>query len=104
MAFLGNPEYVCDLEPIDFAAVARGFGWNAHAVRDPRAVAGVLAQALSEPGPSLVEIEVDQNDPLLPPKIKAKQALNLAKALVRGTPGRETIVKNAVEDFVRETV
>ena len=104
MAFLGNPEYVCDLEPIDFAAVARGFGWNAHAVRDPRAVAGVLAQALSEPGPSLVEIEVDQNDPLLPPKIKAKQALNLAKALLRGTPGRETIVKNAVEDFVRETV
>ena len=28
MAFLGNPEYVCDLEPVDFAAVARGFGWN----------------------------------------------------------------------------
>ena len=24
MVFLGNPEYVCDLQPIDFAAVARG--------------------------------------------------------------------------------
>ena len=73
-------------------------------MRDPHAVTGVLAQALSEPGPSLVEIEIDQNDPLLPPKIKSKQALNRANALLRGTSGREAIVKNAVEDFVRETV
>ena len=104
MAFLGNPEYVCDLEPIDFAAVARGFGWNGHAVSDPHAVAGVLAQALSEPGPSLVQVQIDQNDPLLPPKIKSKQALNLAKALLRGTPGGGAIIKDAVEDMVRETV
>ena len=26
MVFLGNPEYGCELQPIDFAAVARGFG------------------------------------------------------------------------------
>ena len=104
MAFLGNPEYVCDLEPIDFAAVARGFGWNGHAVDDPAAVSGVLARALLEPGPSLVEVTIDQNDPLLPPKIKAKQAMNLAKALLRGTPGGGAIVKDAVGDFVRETV
>ncbi|MDP9053734.1 MAG: thiamine pyrophosphate-binding protein, partial [Acidobacteriota bacterium] len=26
MVFLGNPEYVCELQPIDFAAVARAFG------------------------------------------------------------------------------
>jgi pyruvate dehydrogenase (quinone) len=26
MVFLGNPEYECELQPIDFAAVARGFG------------------------------------------------------------------------------
>jgi hypothetical protein len=63
-----------------------------------------LAQALSESGPSLVEVSIDQNDPLLPPKIKARQAMNLAKALLHGTPGGAAIVKDAVEDFVRETV
>ena len=26
MVFAGNPEYGCDLEPVDFAAVAREFG------------------------------------------------------------------------------
>ena len=26
MVFAGNPEYGCELEPVDFAAVARGFG------------------------------------------------------------------------------
>ncbi len=104
MAFLGNPEYVCDLQPIDFAMVARGFGWNAHAVRDPKDVESVLAGALAEPGPSLIEVEIDQNDPLLPPKIKAKQAMNFAKALAKGTPGRDAILKDAIGDVVREMV
>jgi pyruvate dehydrogenase (quinone)/pyruvate oxidase len=98
MAFLGNPEYVCDLQPIDFAAVARGFGWTAFSVSDPSAVAGVLAQALAADGPALVEVEIDQNDPLLPPKVKAKQAINLMKALMKGTPGGAEIAAHVVQD------
>jgi pyruvate dehydrogenase (quinone) len=98
MAFLGNPEYVCDLQPIDFAAVARGFGWTAFSVSDPARVAGVLDEALRAEGPVLVEVEIDQNDPLLPPKVKAKQAINLAKALVKGTPGRAEILAHMVQD------
>ncbi|HEX3364981.1 thiamine pyrophosphate-dependent enzyme [Phenylobacterium sp.] len=98
MAFLGNPEYVCDLQPIDFAAVARGFGWTAFSVSDPAAVAGVLAQGLEAEGPALVEVEIDQNDPLLPPKVKAKQAINLMKALMKGTPGRADIAAHIVQD------
>lgn len=104
MAFLGNPEYVCDLEPIDFAALARGFGWSAFSIVDPHAAESVLAEALATPGPVLVEVEVDPNDPLLPPKIKSKQALNLAKALLRGTHDGDKIVKNAVADLTREMV
>ena len=103
MAFLVNPEYACDLQPIDFAAVARGFGWTAHSVREPLQVAGVLAQALDEVGPVLVEVEIDQNDPLLPPRINPRQAVNMLKALVKGTPGREKIVANILQD-ARETV
>lgn len=103
-AFLGNPEYACELQPVDFAAVARGFGWTAFSVSDPHRVAEVLAQAVAHPGPVLVEVEVDQNDPLLPPKIKSNQALHLGEALVRGTSGGGSIVANVAADMVREIV
>jgi pyruvate dehydrogenase (quinone) len=104
MAFLGNPEYGCELEPVDFAAVARGFGWTSFSVADPHQVEDVLRQALATAGPVLVEVQIDQNDPLLPPKIKVKQALNLAKALIKGTPGRGDIVKDILKDAAREVV
>jgi pyruvate dehydrogenase (quinone) len=104
MAFLGNPEYACELEPVDFATVARGFGWRAWSVSDPHAVEDVLAEALAAPGPALVEVEVGSNDPLLPPKIKSRQALNLAKALLRGTHDGDKIVRNAVAELTREGV
>src|ERR1041385_7428447 len=36
MVFLGNPEYVCDLHPIDFAAVARARGGTGFTIGDPK--------------------------------------------------------------------
>jgi pyruvate dehydrogenase (quinone)/pyruvate oxidase len=71
-------------------------------VSDPHAVEDVLSEALAAPGPALVEVEVDSNDPLLPPKIKSRQTLNLAKALLRGTQDGDKIVRNAVADLTRE--
>ena len=38
MVFLGNPEYVCELQPIDFATVARGFGLPAFRIDEPKAL------------------------------------------------------------------
>ena len=34
MVFLGHPEYVCELQPIDFATVAQGFGLPAFRIDD----------------------------------------------------------------------
>jgi len=104
IAFLGNPEYVCDLEPVDFAAVARGFGWTAFSVADPNQVESVLAEALAAPGPALVEVEIDPNEPLSPPKIKTRQAVNFAKAILRGTKDADKILADAAHDAVREIV
>src|SRR5918994_6377108 len=42
MVFLGNPEFGCDLQPIDFAAVARGFGLKGYTVEDPAMCGEVL--------------------------------------------------------------
>jgi pyruvate dehydrogenase (quinone)/pyruvate oxidase len=104
MVFLGNPEYACDLHPIDFAAFARACGGHGFTVDDPRRCRDVVAQALATPGPVVVEALVDPNEPPMPGKIKAKQALHFAEALARGTPNRMKIISTVAGDRVREMV
>ena len=104
MVFLGNPEYVCDLQPIDFAAVARGFGVTGYTVDDPAQCAGVLRQALQTPGPALIEAVVDPHEPPMPPKVSFEQAKHMAEALARGTPQREKIALTVLSDTVREMI
>jgi pyruvate dehydrogenase (quinone)/pyruvate oxidase len=104
MVFLGNPEYVCELQPIDFAAVARGFGIKAFTVDDPARCGAVLEEALSFRGPALVEAVVDPHEPPMPPKATLKQAAHLAESLARGTPARTKIALTIASDTVRELV
>ena len=104
MVFLGNPEYACDLQPIDFAAVARGFGFKAFSVDDPADCASVLDEALSAKGPALVEAVVDPHEPPMPPKATIRQAAHLAKALAKGTPARGKIALTVASDTVREVI
>jgi pyruvate dehydrogenase (quinone)/pyruvate oxidase len=104
MVFLGNPEFGCELHPIDFAAFARACGGRGFTVTDPAKCGEVVAEALATPGPVVVEAVVDPNEPPMPGKIKAKQALHLAESLARGTPNRKKIVATIAEDKVRELV
>jgi pyruvate dehydrogenase (quinone)/pyruvate oxidase len=104
MVFLGNPEYVCDLQPIDFAAVARGFGITAFSVDDPARCGQVLKQALDVPGPTLVEAVVDPHEPPMPPKATAKQLLHFAESIAKGTPAGRKIALTVASDVVREIV
>ena len=91
LMFLGNPEYECDLQPIDFVKVAEGMGIRAMRIGLPTECGAVLQRALAADGPVLVEAPVDPNEPLLPPKRMPKYAANLEKALEWGTAGAEQI-------------
>jgi len=104
MVFLGNPEYVCDLQPIDFATVGRGFGIASFTIDDPAQCGAVLTQAMSMKGPVLIEAVVDPHEPPMPPKVSAKQAAHFAKALARGTPHAGKIALTVASDTVREIV
>ncbi len=104
MVFLGNPEFGCDLEPIDFVRVAEGCGLRALSIEDPERCGEQLRDALATPGPCLVEAVVDPHEPPMPPKIEAKQALHLAESLAKGTPNRGKIVLTLASDVVRELV
>ena len=104
MVFLGNPEYVCDLQPIDFAGVARACGAVGFTVERPEDCGSTLEQALDTPGPVVIEAVVDPHEPPMPPKVKAEQVLHFAESLARGTPNRGKIALTIASDTVRELV
>jgi pyruvate dehydrogenase (quinone) len=89
--FLGNPEYECDLQPIDFAKVAEAMGMTGLRISSPAECRSTLETAFATPGPVLVEATVDPNEPLLPPKRMPKYVENLEKALDAGTAGTADI-------------
>jgi pyruvate dehydrogenase (quinone)/pyruvate oxidase len=104
MVFLGNPEFGCELQPVDFAALARACGAQGFTIEDPKRCKDIVAQALSTPGPVVVEGVVDPNEPPMPGKIKMKQAVRFAESLARGTPDRMQIIRTVTEDRIREMV
>src|SRR6195256_4645076 len=104
IAFLGNPEFGCDLHPIDFAAVARACGVAGYALSDPAQCAATLGEALDAPGPALIEATVDPNEPPLPPKATFEQTKNLVEALARGTPDAGQIARNIALGKIRELI
>ena len=104
MVFLGNPEYGCELQPIDFATVARGFGFASFTIEDPADCGETLRDALSTCGPVLVEAVVDPHEPPMPPRVTLEQAAHFAKALASGTPNARKIALTVAADKVRELI
>jgi pyruvate dehydrogenase (quinone) len=104
MVMLGNPEFACDLQPIDFASFARACGGVGFTVEDPAQMGSVLDQALAIKGPVLIEAVVDQFEPPMPAEIEAKQAMRFAESLARGEPNRMKIATTILEDRVKELV
>ncbi len=104
MVFLGNPEYECDLTPINFTAFAHACGGVGFSIEEPGQCGEILDRALQTPGPVLIEAVIDPDEPPMPPKVTAKQAAHFAESLARGTPDRRKIIETIVADKVRELV
>jgi pyruvate dehydrogenase (quinone) len=103
MVFLGNPEYGCELHPIDFVKFAEACGGVGFRCEKPDEVRPALEAALAENRPALVEAVVDPFEPPMPARITLKDAMNMAKSLARGEPNRGrialTLFRNKVRDF-----
>jgi len=103
MVFLGNPEYGCELEPLDFARMAEAAGIRGYTITDPGECRATLEEALRHSGPAIIEAVVDQNEPPMPPRIKPEQALHMAEALAKGTPNSvrigTTLFRSKLRDF-----
>ena len=79
----GLPDFGTDHPEVDFTAIAAGCGIPAVRVQKPAEVRGALAEALSRPGPALVELITDPNALSIPPKITVAQVRGFALAAGR---------------------
>ena len=87
MVFLGNPEYGCELEPIDFAKMAESVGINAITIDDPARCGDQLREALATPGPCLIQAVVDEAaSPDIPP-----DKVEVTVAVTPGPDGQKSI-------------
>jgi pyruvate dehydrogenase (quinone) len=68
---LGNPNFGCDLSPIDFAAYARACGATGFHCAAPDELGAAVRAFLSSPGPAILDATVDANEkPALPDELR----------------------------------
>ncbi|AZO16606.1 pyruvate oxidase [Mesorhizobium sp. M2A.F.Ca.ET.043.05.1.1] len=100
MMFLGNPQFGCELQPIDFAKAAEAMGGKGFSIERAEEVERVLDQAFATSGPVIIEALVDAYEPMMPPKMPPDYAKNFRKALPQ-TPGRDEIEENVAREPAR---
>ncbi|GAB1692899.1 thiamine pyrophosphate-dependent enzyme [Krasilnikovia sp. M28-CT-15] len=101
---LGYPEYaVRHKQPeSDFSSWARGCGAYGLKVAKPGEVHDAVAEALAHPGPALVDVDVNPNEPPMPGKVKYEQAKHFTEAFLRGQPHKVATVATVVRDKINE--
>src|SRR4029079_13119410 len=79
IVFEGNPEFGCDLHPIDFAKYAEAVGVRGFTLDRAENAEKIISEAFEHNGPALVECVVDPNEPPMPGHATTEQAIGFAK-------------------------
>ncbi|WBB67748.1 thiamine pyrophosphate-dependent enzyme [Micromonospora sp. WMMD812] len=101
---LGYPEYAVrhrQPEP-DFAAWAKACGGYGAKVTEAKSLPTAIGEALAHPGPALVDCDVNQNEPVVPGRVRYDQAKNFVEAYLRGEPNRVATFAAIARDKIRE--
>ena len=101
---LGYPEHgVRYPDPAaDYAAFATANGAFGTKVEHPGDLQPMIRAALAHPGPALVDVNVNPDEPPLPGKVEYDQAKKFAQAFLRGQPRRATIASTLLADKIQE--
>jgi pyruvate dehydrogenase (quinone) len=93
----------CDLKNPNFAAMANAMGVKGVRVEKPGDLKGALSEALSHPGPALVDVVSARQELVMPPKTSFSEAhsfgLFMLKAVMDGRAGQ--LVDLAKVNWVR---
>lgn len=101
MMFLGNPQFACELAPIDFAKAAEAMGGRGFTISQFIEIESTLSEAFSVAGPVIIQAFVDKYEPMMPPKMPQDYAKNFRQALSE-TPGHEAIEANIAKSPLRD--
>jgi pyruvate dehydrogenase (quinone)/pyruvate oxidase len=96
---LGYPEFGTRFERTShFAPWATSCGARAWEVDQPGELELVVKEALSCPGPALVDVHVNPEEPPLPAKVSYEQAKGFARAWLHGQPRKATMASTLFRD------
>jgi pyruvate dehydrogenase (quinone) len=101
---LGYPEYGVRFgTPLpDYAAWAKAAGGFGAHVEKPGDLPSALAEAFAYPGPALVDVCVDPNEPPMPGQVTYEQAKKFAEAFLRGQPHKAAIATTLFKDRIEQ--
>jgi pyruvate dehydrogenase (quinone)/pyruvate oxidase len=96
---LGVPEYgVRFQQAMNFAPFAQSCGGLGIRVEKAAEVKAAVGEALGHPGPALVDVLVNPDEPPMPGKVSYKQAKGFAQAFLRGQPRKATMASTLFRD------
>ena len=100
---LGYPEFGVRFgRPPDFAPWAEACGGKGIRVEKAGDVEGAIADAFRYPGPALVDVVVNPDEPPMPGKVEYEQAKGFVKAFLSGQPRKATIASTLFRDKITE--
>jgi len=101
---LGYPEHGVrfPLPAADYAAWATACGGFGRKVSDPRELPDAIAEAFAFDGPALVDVNVNPDEPPMPPKVSYDQAKHFTEAFLRGQPRRVSIATTLFKDKISQ--
>ncbi len=100
---LGYPEHGVRFDrPSDFAPWAEACGARGIKVEKAGDVESAIEEAFRHPGPALVDVHVNPDEPPMPAKVEYEQAKGFVKAFLAGQPRKATIASTLWRDKITE--
>jgi pyruvate dehydrogenase (quinone)/pyruvate oxidase len=87
---------------MQFAPWAESCGGRGFRVEKPGEVDGAIKEALDHPGPALVDVVVNADEPPMPAKVHYDEAVKFARSFLKGTPRRATIASTLFRDKIEQ--
>jgi pyruvate dehydrogenase (quinone) len=98
---LGYPEFGVRFQgPANFAAWAEAAGCSGARVERPDQVEPAIQAAFAHPGPAVVDVVVNADEPPMPAKVTWEQAKGFAESFLHGQPRRTAIASTLFRDKV----
>ncbi|HEX2850096.1 MAG TPA: thiamine pyrophosphate-dependent enzyme [Acidimicrobiales bacterium] len=100
---LGFPEYGVRHSGIaNYAAFAEANGALGLRVEKAADLEPAVERALDHPGPALVDVLTNPDEPPMPPKVSYQQAKGFTQAFLKGQPRRATMASTIFKDKISE--